>query len=83
VIPNIVAGIVVGLGSADIGQWLLLVSPTAVLDGTNAFLFGVPLQSQFEGVVGAVDPVLYLAAAAIGIAGSVAITIRRFQRISA
>jgi ABC-2 type transport system permease protein len=83
VIPNIVAGIVVGLGSYDIGSWLTLLSPTSVLDGTNAFLFGVPQESQFEGVIIFLEPWAYFAAAAIGIAGSIVLTIRRFQRLSA
>ncbi len=83
VIPNIVAGIVVGLGSIEIGRWLVLLSPTSVLDGTNAFLFDVPLSSQFEGVILFVPDLAFLGAAAIGIAGSVALTVRRFQGITA
>jgi hypothetical protein len=83
IIPNIVAGIVVGLGSIDIGRWLILLSPTSVLDGTNAFLFDVPLEPQFEDVSLAIPPLAYAAAAAAGIAGSVIVTVRRLQRITA
>ena len=83
IIPNIVAGIVVGLGSLDVGRWLVLLSPTSVLDGTNAFLFNVPIGSQFEGFILDVPVVAFFAAAAAGIVGSVAMTIRRFQRITA
>lgn len=83
VIPNIVAGIVVGLGSLEIGRWLVLLSPTAVLDGTNAFLFDAPQESQFESVIIFMEPVAYFAAAALGIAAAVAVTIRRLQRITA
>lgn len=83
IIPDIVAGIVVGLGSLDIGQWLVLLSPTSVLGGTNAFLFDVPPNSGFEGVSLDVPIVAYFAAVAIGIAGSVVATIRRFLRVTA
>jgi ABC-2 type transport system permease protein len=83
IIPNIVVGIVVGLGSSDLAGWLVLLSPTSILDGTNAFLFDMPQESQFEGAILFVEPAAYLAAAAIGIAGSIAVTIRRFQRVGA
>ena len=83
VIPNIVAGIVIGLGSEEIGSWLVLLSPTSVLDGTNAFLFNVPQGSEFEGFILDVPVVAFFAAAAVGIVGSVVMTIRRFQRITA
>lgn len=83
VIPSIVAEIVVALGAVDIGSWLVLLSPTSVLEGTNAFLFDIPLGFQFEGVSLAVPEVAFLAAAAVGVAGSVAITIRRFEGITA
>jgi len=83
VIPNIVAGIVVELGSVDIGRWLVLLSPTSVLAGTNTFLFDMPRESPFEGAVIAIPDVAYFVAAALGILGSVAVTIRRFQGITA
>jgi ABC-2 type transport system permease protein len=83
IVPTIVAGIVVGLGSIEVGSWLVLLSPTSVLDGTNAFLFDTVRNSQFEGVIVFIPDLAYLAAAALGIAASVAVTIRRFQRITA
>ncbi len=83
VIPGIVAGIIVALGAVEIGSWLVLLSPSAILEGTNAFLFDVPLASEFEGFIVALPEVAYLAAVAIGIVGSVGITIRRFQGITA
>lgn len=83
IIPNIVAGIVVGLGSLEIGQWLVLLSPTSVLDGTNAFLFDAPQGFEFDGAFLDVPRVAYFAAAGAGIVGSIALTIRRFQRITA
>ncbi len=83
-IPGIVTGIVIGLGAIDIGPWLTLLSPTSILEGTNAFLFGVPLGGGFEGFAFFDVPVVaYFAAAVIGITGAVLLTIRRFQGITA
>jgi len=80
-IPNIVAGIVVGLGSSALGTWLTLLSATSVLDGTNAFLFDTSLGPDLFFVD--LPNWAFLAAAAVGIAGSIAITLRRFARITA
>lgn len=79
-IPNVVAGIVVGLGSSTIGTWLTLISPTSILDGTNAFLFDTQLDSDFFFVD--LPGIAFVAAALVGIAGSIAITLRRFARIA-
>ena len=79
-IPNIVAGTVLGLGSSVIGTWLLLLSPTSVLDGTNSILFGTPLGSDFFFID--LPNVAYIAAALVGIVGSIAVTVRRFSRIA-
>jgi ABC-2 type transport system permease protein len=83
VIPNIVAGIVIGLGSAEIGRWLVLLSPTSVLDGTNAFLFDTPRIGQFQGYLEAIPDLAFLIAAGLGIVGSIAVAIRRFRRLTA
>jgi ABC-2 type transport system permease protein len=82
VIPPIVAGIVAGLGSDTVGRWLLLLSPTAVLDGTNGFLFDVEPES-FNSAGRLLPAWAFLAAAVLGIAASVALAVRRFQRITA
>jgi ABC-2 type transport system permease protein len=79
-IPNVVAGIVVGLGSSTIGTWLTLVSPTSILDGTNAFLFDTRLDSDFFFVD--LPGIAFVGAAVVGIVGSIAITLRRFARIA-
>jgi ABC-2 type transport system permease protein len=79
-IPNIVAGTVLGLGSSAIGTWLLLLSPTSVLDGTNAILFGTALSSDFFFID--LPDAVYIAAALVGIAGAIAIAVRRFARIA-
>jgi ABC-2 type transport system permease protein len=83
VIPNIVAGIVVGLGSVDLGRWLVLLSPTSVLDGTNAFLFGVPMAAELDDPSLALPAWAFVLTALVGIVGSIAISIRRFQRYTA
>jgi ABC-2 type transport system permease protein len=81
IIPNVVAGVVTALGSSTIGTWLVLTSPTTVLDGTNAFLFDTRLDTDFFFID--LPDWSFLAAAAVGIAGSLAITLRRFARITA
>lgn len=82
VIPSIVAGIVIGIGSEELGTWLVLLSPTSVLEGVNGFLFHVPVGSERGGFVPFIPDWAYLAAAAAGIVGSVALAVRRFQRMT-
>ncbi|HEX5013193.1 MAG TPA: hypothetical protein VFV72_03465 [Candidatus Limnocylindrales bacterium] len=80
VIPGIVAAVITGLGSSAIGDWLVLISPSSVLDGTNAVLFGVPLNPDFPFAQR--PDIAYFAAAGIGIVGSLVICLRRFLTIS-
>jgi hypothetical protein len=82
-IPTIVAGIVIDVGSVDVGRWLVLLSPASVLEGTNALLFDLPLDEQFGGVDLAIPRPAYAIAAAAWIAVSVLLTVRRHQRITA
>jgi ABC-2 type transport system permease protein len=47
-LPGIVGDIVIGLGSGGVGTWLVLLSPTRILDGLSALLFAKPLpESMF------------------------------------
>jgi ABC-2 type transport system permease protein len=80
-IPSIVAGIVVALGSTTLGTWLVLLSPGQILEGTNAVVFDKTFQSGDVMIV--LPDLAFLGAAAIGIVGSIAITMRRFARIDA
>jgi ABC-2 type transport system permease protein len=80
VIPGVIASVVTGLGSSTIGDWLTLLSPSSILDGTNAVLFGRPFGQEFFFVQ--LPDIAYFTAAAVGIVGSFAISIRRFQKIS-
>jgi ABC-2 type transport system permease protein len=80
VIPGVIASVVTGLVSSAIGDWLTLLSPNSILDGTNAVLFGKPFGQEFFFVQ--LPDIAYFTAAAVGIVGSFAISIRRFQQIS-
>jgi ABC-2 type transport system permease protein len=80
ILPGIVSGIVIQLGSSGIGNWLVLLSQGAVLDGTNALLFGHSLP---EGLFFFdLPPWSFLASALVTIAVSVALVVRRFSRIA-
>jgi ABC-2 type transport system permease protein len=80
VLPGIVSGIVIQLGSSTIGNWLVLLSQGAVLDGTNALLFGHSLP---EGLFFFNLPSWsFLASALVAIAVSVGLVVRRFSRIA-
>ncbi|HEX3427566.1 MAG TPA: hypothetical protein VHS36_02065 [Candidatus Limnocylindrales bacterium] len=79
ILPGIVSGIVIELGSSGIGNWLVLLSQGAVLDGTNALLFGHPLP---EGLFFFDLPRWSFLASAVAItAVSIALIVRRFSRI--
>jgi ABC-2 type transport system permease protein len=80
-IPSIVIGIIIGIGALDIGPWLALASPTSILEGTNAFLFDTPRIVGGERTT--VPDLAFFGAAAVGVAGSLALTVRRFQGITA
>jgi ABC-2 type transport system permease protein len=82
IIPGIVTGIIVALGALDIGPWLVLLSPTSILEGTNAVLFDTQRGGPFDGPV-VVPDLAYFVAAAVGIAGALTLATRRFQRITA
>jgi ABC-2 type transport system permease protein len=82
VIPTIVTGIVVGLGSDDLGRWLILLSPSSVLQGTNSFLFDVPIASDSGGLVPYIPDWVYLVVALGGIVGSVVVSMRRFRGLT-
>ena len=80
-IPSIIALVVGRAAPGDFGRALLLLSPSDVLDGTNAFLFDV-FSANPAIVVARLEGLWYVAAGLIGIAVSLGLTIRRYQRIS-
>jgi ABC-2 type transport system permease protein len=81
-IPSIVVGIVSGMLSGTVTDWIVLLSPVDVLDGSNSLLFNVRADGQAVRDAD-LDGVVFVAAALIGIAGAVGLTIRRYQRITA
>ena len=82
IIPPIVVALVGQLTTSDLARVLVLFSPTDVLDGTNAAIFGSIPDSP---VVASVDlpDWAFAAAVVVGIAGSIGLTVRRYRRIAA
>ena len=80
VLPGIVAGIVIGIGSSTVGTWLVLVSPNTIIDGTNALFFGQSLGEEYFFIV--IPLWAFLASAGVEIAIVVALILRRFARIT-
>lgn len=81
-IPNIAATLLVELGTGALGRVAILLSPSDVLDGLNAFLFdSAPDSSAVESV--GLDGWVYVAAAAAWIIGALLVLVRRYQRIEA
>ncbi len=80
IIPPIILNLVANQASQDLAAFIVVFSPSDILDGTNAAIFG---SSPDSATVAALDLPgwVYLAAAAIGIVGCVGLTIRRYLRI--
>ena len=80
-IPPIIVAIVANQTSQDLARMIILFSPADVLDGVNAAIFG---SFPDNAVVASVDLPgwAYLAAAVIGIAASIGLTVRRYLRIA-
>lgn len=81
IVPPIIVSIIATQTSQDLARVMILFSPGDILNGTNAAIFGSIPDSA---VVASVDLPgwAYLAAAAVGIAGSIGLTVRRFVRIA-
>jgi ABC-2 type transport system permease protein len=81
-IPSIVVALVSGTLSGSVEDWIVVLSPVDVLDGSNAALFDARAES---GAVNAanLDAVAYYGAALAGIVLAVGVTIRRYLRIAA
>jgi ABC-2 type transport system permease protein len=80
VLPGIVAGIVIGIGSSTVGTWLVLLSPNTIIDGTNALLFGQSLGEEYFFVD--IPHWAFLVSAVVEVAVVVALILRRFARIT-
>jgi ABC-2 type transport system permease protein len=81
-IPAIVVNLIGELLKGDIADWIVLLSPTDVLDGTNAGLFRAVPDSRAV-LLADLDLIAYLAVALAGVAIAVGLTIRRYLRIAA
>jgi len=81
IIPPIIVAIVAAQTSQDLARALVLFSPGDILDGTNAAIFGSIPDSPVVASVN-LPGWAYLAAAAVGIVGSIGLTVRRYVRIA-
>lgn len=79
IIPGIVAAIVIGLDVGTASQWVVLLDTGALLDGANAWFFGVD-PSTAAALSGISTTILLLGAVLLGV-GSVIALVARYQRI--
>ena len=80
VLPGLVAGIVIGIGSSAVGTWLDLVSPNTVIDGTNALFFHRSLGEEYFFITLPLWGVLV--SAVIEVVVVIVLILRRFARIT-
>jgi ABC-2 type transport system permease protein len=80
ILPGLVSGIIIGIGSSTVGTWLVLISPNTVIDGTNALFFRRSLGEEYFFI--SLPLWLFLASALIEIAVAVGLILRRFARIT-
>jgi ABC-2 type transport system permease protein len=81
ILPGLVTGIVINIGSSAIGTVLTLISPNTVIDGTNALFFGRELGGEYFFVDLPLQA--FLVAAIIEVVVLVILVLRRFQRLTA
>jgi ABC-2 type transport system permease protein len=80
IIPSIIVALVSELANGTIAGYAVLLSPGDILDGLNAWLFGVDPDSTVVEDAG-LDGWVYLGAAAAWIAGSAIVLARRYRSI--
>lgn len=81
-IPSIVVALVTGTLSGSVEDWIVLLSPIDVLDGSNAALFDARADSEAVRAAN-LDPFAYYGATLAGTAVALGVTIRRYLRIAA
>jgi ABC-2 type transport system permease protein len=81
ILPGLVTGIVIGIGSSGIGTALTLISPNTVIDGKNALFFGRELGSEYFFVDLPLQ--VFLLSAIVEIVIVTVLVIRRFVRLTA
>jgi ABC-2 type transport system permease protein len=82
IIPGIVAAIVIGLGIGGAAQWIILFDVGSLLDGVNAWFFGVAPSNQPLVESGVSIEAVVAAAIILGL-GSTAALVWRYLRIQA
>jgi ABC-2 type transport system permease protein len=80
VLPGIVAGIVIRIGSSLVGTWLVLLSPNTIIDGTNALFFSRSLGEEYFFID--VPLWAFLVAGVAEIVLVVVLILRRFARLT-
>ena len=81
-ISPIVVGLVAQLIGGDAAQFLILVSPGDLLEGTNAFIFGTEVGNPIIANLG-ISGLVYVGATLLFGAIAVGLTVRRYLRIPA
>jgi ABC-2 type transport system permease protein len=81
VLPGLVTGIVIEIGSSVVGTLLVLLSPNTIVDGTNALFFGRELGQEYFFID--LPPQAFLVAAVVEVVVVVVLVLRRFARITA
>lgn len=81
-IPAIVVALVTGTLSGSVEDWIVVLSPIDVLDGSNAALFDARADSDAVRAAN-LDAFAYYGATLAGIAVALGVTIRRYLRIAA
>lgn len=81
-IPSIVVALVTATLSGSAADWIVVLSPVDVLDGSNAALFDARPDSRAVADAN-LDAISYYVAALLGAAVAVGVTIRRYLRIAA
>jgi ABC-2 type transport system permease protein len=80
ILPAVVTGIVITIGSGPVGTGLVLVSPNTILDGTNALFFDHSLGEEYFFID--LPRWAFLISAIVEVGVAVALILRRFARIT-
>lgn len=80
VLPGLIAGIIIGIGSGPIGTALVLIAPNTIIDGTNALFFNRDLGSEYFFFDQPL--ILFAVSATVELAIVVAVILRRFLRLT-
>ncbi|MEX1173387.1 MAG: hypothetical protein WEG56_12345 [Chloroflexota bacterium] len=81
IIPPIIVALVAQLSIGDLARTLVLLSPGDIVDGFNAAVYGT-LPDNPAVASANLSGLAYAAAAGVGIAGSIALVLRRYLNIS-